>query len=162
MASLQSSKLHDQRGLLCKENLELPDFLKIENANNNNNSNRLSRVTNYDSDSSVSATSCGHPASLRGDTGGRRRSKSSDRKLFVELNSRPSSLSTFKPNHVTRSPVMRDSGSSSDDVTDLTIVDDVTLDLDLTLVPLPTPPQQVRGFDLPMPDYSPPTPIHRK
>ena len=168
MSTLQNSKMDDQRGLLCKEDLELPEFLRIdENPNkNNNNSARLNGIhqsehTSWHSDSSSSPSSSGRYSNS---DNGRRRSKSSDRKrsLYVELNARPKSLTTFKP--VSKTPTTLDfcEHSSSDDC-DTTIIEDSNIDLDLTLVPFPTPTRmKVLSDDLPMPNYSPPTPLLRK
>jgi len=175
MSSLQGSKLDDQRGLLCREDLELPEFLKIQSVespnNNNNNSTRLNgtyqsdRVSSHNYSDSVSSTSSSGHCSSTGQTG-HRRSKSSDkeRNLFVELNARPKSLTTFKPILKSQSkPKLESPKDSYSDDCDTTIIEDSNLDLDTTLVPLPTPPRvRLLSNDLPMPNYTPPTPLHRK
>ncbi|XP_076805564.1 regulator of G-protein signaling 12-like [Clavelina lepadiformis] len=63
MSVLQSSKMDDQRGLLSKSDLELPDFLKIKpipvnlNSNNNNNNKNVISVTSPSDSQNGSVTS---------------------------------------------------------------------------------------------------------
>lgn len=163
MSSLHSSKMNDQRGLLSKHDLELPEFLKVSSNNNNNNNN----VEKHSfEDSSVLLNSSDLCMQPEVDTSGRRLSKSGERRRqsFVELSSRPKTFSTFKPTNLSDfTRPSRDSSPEFDDAAteDTTLIAD---DFDLTLVSVPSPPSPVREFpsDLPMPDYSPPTPLRRK
>ena len=166
--------MHDQRGLICKEDLELPEFLKIkpiDSANNNNNNSspvngtgeslHTSPISNCDSDFSKTS---GYRPHI--DTSGRRGSRTDYGKntLYVEYNARPKSLTTFKPETTSSTgPILEFHKESELDDCDATIIEDSNLDLDLTLVPLPTPPRErVLSGDFSMPNHTPPTPIHRK
>ena len=166
MSSLQSSKMHDQRGLLSESDLELPEFLKVSPNNNNNNSKHLDDDVQTDPirDSSILLTSSDLCIQPEVEKSGRRLSKSGERRRqsFVELSSRPKILSTFKPTNLA-SHTQPNSPSTPDDP----IVEDTTLlaeDFDVTLVTIPSPPVSAKGFpaDLPVPNYSPPTPLRRK
>lgn len=170
MSLLQSSRMKDQRGLITKADLVLPDFLKqpstrgSQNPNSNNNNSAASpSVHVVDNDvtkelSPYAVSSVLDPSAVlpSGDASGRHAHRKTDARRsargYVELSAQPKSFSTFKPPFPVRQ-VSRDRLTpelSESDPNDTTIVEDPDIvgslgfegafDPEMTLVTLPTPP----------------------
>nr|CAB3265553.1 regulator of G-protein signaling 12 [Phallusia mammillata] len=172
MSLLQSSKMNDQRGLISKADLVLPDFLKqpelatrgSKNGNNNNSteSTGVHVVDNVvDELSPYAISSILDPSSvqLTSDTSGRHTHRKTDTRRgsrgYVELSAQPKSFSTFKPSfavpQVSRDRLTPELNES--DPNDTTIVEDPDIvgslglegsfDPEMTLVTLSTPPHDL-------------------
>jgi len=185
MSTLQNSKLNDQRGLLTKADLEIPDFLKLQPpASNSNANNNCNNVTEERVSSPAVVVVENDPARFRpapldwkvtcatyGEKSRREPAARGRSKPFVELSSHPRTLRTFKPSPVSRPSTSSGSNFEPDDTNDTTIVEDTdfvskfaSYDAEMTLCPLPTPPRsskEVEMYDWSMADFSPPTPIAR-
>nr|XP_009860293.2 regulator of G-protein signaling 12 isoform X1 [Ciona intestinalis] len=177
MSSLQSSTMHDQRGLISKAHLELPEFLKLkptppsDEKNVNANNNVMSSMTSSGVTSSTEPSP--YAVSYISDINTQHRSKPvKQEKGYVELNARPKLMSTFKPSNPAPPPNMGSkppipphpqflsrgsTPSPVDDLNDTTIVEDpdqVNFDPELTLLPSPTHKRELQT-----PDYTPPPPV---